>query len=266
MLGTRVLAALIFTPALTAVLWRGGWALQATCLLLSLMLLHEFMSLVLRPASSVLRALTYVLGLLTAAAAVQPTWAAYHEPLALVCLLSLLTAAVLQPEPIERSLQHAALALLGIGWCCGLLPYLSRLRDLPADGLGLAAMALLCTWAGDSGAYFAGHSFGRHRLHPRVSPAKTLEGSFGGLICAMLAGATIRAVFSLEMGLLWALCLGAACALAGTAGDLCESLLKRSVGAKDSSRLIPGHGGLFDRFDGVVFSIGVVYCLSHWIP
>jgi phosphatidate cytidylyltransferase len=265
MLGTRVLAALIFTPALTAVLWQGGWALQITCLLLSLILLHEYISLVLRPASSGLRALTYVLGLLTALAAVQTPSAVCQQLLPLCCLLGLLTAAVLKPEPLECSLQHAALALLGIGWCCGLLPYLSRLRGLPEDGLGLASMALLCTWSADSGAYFAGHRFGRHKLHPRVSPAKTLEGSLGGLVCAVLAGVAIRAAFSLKMGLLWALGLSAACAVAGTVGDLGESLLKRSVGAKDSSRLIPGHGGLFDRFDGVLFSIGVVYCLAHWI-
>ncbi len=85
------------------------------------------------------------------------------------------------------------------------------------------------------------------------------------MACGMAAAAAFCAVLHLQMGLAWALVLGFACAVAGIAGDLCESLLKRSVGAKDSSHLIPGHGGVFDRFDGVLFGVGVVTCLVPWI-
>ena len=125
------------------------------------------------------------------------------------------------------------------------------------DHLWLLA-ALMTVWAADSGAYFAGRHFGRHKLAPRISPNKTLEGVAGGLI----AGLVVAIVFGLLAGLPIAklpnLLLAATLAvLASVLGDLFESLLKRHAGAKDSGNVIPGHGGVLDRIDGVLAALPV---------
>ncbi len=262
MLATRVLAALIFTPTLVGLLVWGGTAAALSCVLLALVLLGEYLQLTLPQAPASLRHASLLLGALTAAQIVG--WLPPHLAPLLpgATTMALLLVVLRRPEPLASSINQVALAGLGIAWCCGLLPHLARLRSLPQDGLGLAMMALLCTWASDSGAYFAGRLCGRRPLYPRVSPAKTLEGLGGGVLAALLASAALWAALGLQMSLPAALVLGGLCALGGTAGDLCESLLKRSVGAKDSSRLIPGHGGAFDRFDGVLFAVGLVACVG----
>jgi phosphatidate cytidylyltransferase len=118
--------------------------------------------------------------------------------------------------------------------------------------------ALTMVWAADSGAYFAGRHFGRHKLAPRISPNKTIEGVIGGL----LAGLAVATVFGLLAGLPFAylprlLLVAAVAVLASVLGDLFESLLKRHAGAKDSGNVIPGHGGVLDRIDGVLAALPV---------
>ena len=126
-------------------------------------------------------------------------------------------------------------------------------------GLGLSLGAIFCTWAADTGAYFAGRAFGRHKLYPKISPGKTVEGAIGGLASAVGAAFLIRFLFDVPMEAAYTAGMGAVAGVAGVIGDLSESLLKRSVGAKDSSRLIPGHGGVLDRFDGVMFAAPALY-------
>ena len=113
------------------------------------------------------------------------------------------------------------------------------------------------TWASDSFAYFAGRSFGSHRLAPAISPNKTIEGFLGGLIGTIAA--LVGLGYVLSMPLTQMAGLGAAIAVLGTFGDLVESLMKRHVGIKDSGAIIPGHGGIWDRFDSVLFTAPLVY-------
>ena len=166
---------------------------------------------------------------------------------------------LLRVDEVKTRMLKVAWACLGVVYCCGLIPYLSRLREVSSHGMAWAVMALLCTWSADSGAYFAGRWFGFYKLCPKVSPAKTVEGAVGGLLCAVLVAQALRWVLQLPVNA-WHLAgislLAAFCAMVG---DLCESLLKRSVGAKDSSQLIPGHGGVLDRFDGALFALPVFY-------
>ena len=109
-------------------------------------------------------------------------------------------------------------------------------------------------WAGDTGAYFAGRAFGRHKLAPRLSPKKTWEGAFGGAVASVLGGMGIAAWLLPDLGTGVAVALALPGALLGQAGDLVESGLKRATGVKDSGRIIYGHGGLLDRVDALVFA------------
>lgn len=128
------------------------------------------------------------------------------------------------------------------------------------DGRWLVLALLAAVWAADAGAYFCGRAWGRHRLAPRLSPSKTWEGLAGGLLAAALAGLIASLWTPLRPGVLVLLAL--ACAVLSVVGDLAESRLKRAAGAKDSSHLIPGHGGLLDRIDSLtaaapIFAVGL---------
>ena len=259
MLLSRVLTAAVFTPLLLLSIWRGGAILQWTCLALCLLMLWEYGCLVLP---------TGLRGLALGIGGLHGGWACQLLPapppglaLAALCLLALL-AVLMAPQPLVSCMQRAGLLLLGVVYCTGLLPHLLALRQVPVDGLGLALLALLSTWGGDTGAYFVGRAYGSHRLYPAVSPGKTWEGALGGLFTAMAVAWGIRRALALQLPASQALLLGAVAAVMGLLGDLSESLLKRSVGAKDSSWLIPGHGGVLDRFDGVLFAVPAVHAIG----
>ncbi|GHH51720.1 phosphatidate cytidylyltransferase [[Pseudomonas] boreopolis] len=118
--------------------------------------------------------------------------------------------------------------------------------------------ALAMVWAADSGAYFAGRHFGRHKLAPRISPNKTVEGLVGGLVAGLLVAAAFGLLAGLPVaGLPKLLLVAGVAVLASVLGDLFESLLKRHAGAKDSGNVIPGHGGVLDRIDGVLAALPV---------
>ena len=138
----------------------------------------------------------------------------------------------------------------------GLAP-LAALRAGP-DGMAWVIAALVITWANDTCAYFAGRAFGRHKLYPAVSPNKTWEGFAGGFLGSIGGLFIARLVFPVLQPLDCIL-LGVAGGFFGPLGDLCESVLKRASGAKDSGFLIPGHGGVLDRVDALLFNAPVVY-------
>lgn len=169
-----------------------------------------------------------------------------------------------RPHPIE-----AAIIRIAVMW--GALVYVV----LPfAMGLELAAfdptlliILLSLVWAGDTAAYFVGRAIGTHKLYPAVSPKKTIEGSVGGLVGSALITWGLTAAFYPSVGVLEALLLGVIVGVAAQAGDLTESLIKRSCGVKDSGTLLPGHGGMLDRVDGVLFAFPIFYVYfgaSHW--
>jgi len=128
----------------------------------------------------------------------------------------------------------------------------------PGNGHRWLLTALAIVWAADSGAYFAGRRFGRHKLAPRISPNKTLEGLAGGLVAGLAVAAALGLFAGASVAQLPALLgVAAVTVLASVLGDLFESLLKRQAGAKDSGNVIPGHGGVLDRIDGVLAALPV---------
>jgi phosphatidate cytidylyltransferase len=183
----------------------------------------------------------------------------------LICLL-------LRPSP-ERAFRDWAWTIVGalyVGW---MLSYWLNLRGLE-DGRNWVYLAMLTTFANDTGAYFIGRAWGKHKLAPKISPSKTREGALGGLICAILAAvviATILKLISVKLGASFVftywqiMLLGFLVGIFAQFGDLVESLLKRNMGVKESGNLLPGHGGVLDRFDSLIFVGAMVYHYVIWV-
>jgi phosphatidate cytidylyltransferase len=133
------------------------------------------------------------------------------------------------------------------------------LGTMAGTGRQLVYLVLALTWSYDSIAYIAGSSLGRHKLFARVSPSKTVEGTVAGLVACVAAALVSRATFASFLGVGHAVFLGLVVGAAAQGGDLIESMIKRSTGTKDSSHVIPGHGGILDRFDSLLFTGPVLY-------
>ena len=191
------------------------------------------------------------------------TWP-YAQPL-------LLTAAVVLPPLwlVSRRRKEDAIdswvwTLAGIVYIGWLMSHLVALRGL-ADGRDWVFFALLVTFASDSTAYFVGRAWGRNPLAPDISPRKTVEGAFGGVAGAIVAGLFLAWVLNLPISYVAALILAIVVSIFGQIGDLFESLFKRNTSIKDSGRSVPGHGGFLDRLDSVVFAVVVVYYYVIWL-
>jgi phosphatidate cytidylyltransferase len=139
-------------------------------------------------------------------------------------------------------------------------------RHFPPIGHRWLFVALAIVWAADSAAYFAGRHFGKHKLSPRISPNKTIEGMVGGIVAGVAVAVAFAPLADAPLARLPAVAAAAFFAvLASVVGDLFESLLKRHVGAKDSGDLIPGHGGILDRIDGVLAALPVFALAKAWL-
>ena len=137
-------------------------------------------------------------------------------------------------------------------------------RSLPA-GEWLALFLAVVTWASDSGAYYAGTLWGKHLLIPSISPKKTVEGVFGGLLLAILAALVAQVWFTSQLSSTDALLLGILITISGLVGDLFESVIKRRQGVKDSGGILPGHGGMLDRLDSLLFTAPTFYYYVIWV-
>ena len=146
----------------------------------------------------------------------------------------------------------------------GPLSHAPLIREL-VDGADWVFVALLVTFAADSGAFFVGKAVGRRPFAPTVSPSKTWEGVAGGLGCAIAASVGIKYAFDLAVGPVEAAALGALMGVAAILGDLAGSRLKRAAGVKDSGGLLPGHGGMLDRVDSIVPNLMLVYYFVIWV-
>lgn len=146
------------------------------------------------------------------------------------------------------------LALIYVGWT---LSHLILLGGMP-DGRVLVFFAFMAMWANDTGAYFTGVAFGKRRPWGEISPKKSVEGAIGGILTTCIVLFLLNLYFNLMHGVTVIL-IGIAVAIIGLIGDLMESLIKRYYGVKDSGKLIPGHGGILDRFDSVMLAAPVMY-------
>jgi len=255
-IGLRAASAIVLAPAAVLAIWAGGlWFLGlmlAACALLAI----EW-AMMSAPQAWRLMAGAVGFGLFAAVISAHVG----QLSLALVMLVFCAAAAGLFARSRGQEALDAAYGVLYLGWPAILLIWL-RGADTEAGphvGLYWTVFAFAVAWASDIMAYLAGSTIGGPKLWPRFSPNKTWSGFIGGLAAGTVAGA-LMGVF-LDMGIgLWGGLLGLAAAIATMAGDLWESALKRRYGVKDAGNLIPGHGGLLDRVDGLMFAAVVVAC------
>lgn len=254
----RWLTALFLIPLLLVVIGFGSETLFFALVLVTVILgINEFYTLVLPSGYRKERILGICLGSLL-------TYGVYSgEGLIVLGLCTFIVVFLLifflsHAKDLTFVVPGLAKLLVGIFYIGLLFPHLSLIRSMPL-GKEWVFFVLIVTSMGDTAAYYGGRAFGRHKLYPRVSPGKTIEGSLAGIM-GNIAGALVieKYVLSQVAGyhcLILAIGLG----IMGQLGDLCESMIKRSAGAKDSGSLLPGHGGILDRIDSLLFSAPFFY-------
>jgi phosphatidate cytidylyltransferase len=258
---TRELTALIASPI---AIWIIGWAhplvFDATVALCALLALYEFLILGRRKGFHLPVALCILVAVFILAAFIL-------EPISVemgvfVALLLIPASYVFAKGSIDEALPSSAIAVMGTLYVGMLGGSIIRMRgDFPV-GPKLVFFLLVVVWIGDAGAYYTGKALGRHKLSPRISPKKTVEGLVGGITTSIIAAIVIHFTFFPEFPLPHAIVAGVILSACGVIGDLAESLWKRSADVKDSGTLIPGHGGFLDRFDSIFFTAPILY--TYW--
>jgi len=262
--GLRLITAFVGMPIVLAVAWVGGWWAFAVAALIALLAIYELHMMMLHEGYHPLVLVSGGLSVLFMLAAMLPQ---QRLPLLEIGL----SVALLASFPflfLRKSLEGAMLdwsltlaIAFYVGWPMSLLLALRGYQTGLGTGLWWLFVLFGGVWGFDTGAFFAGHFWGRHKLAPRISPGKTWEGVFGGLIFAVAAAVLFA---GLPLGVPWylAVLLGILVGGAAVLGDLAESLIKRQTHVKDSGQFFPGHGGVLDRIDSLLFAILVIYVFA----
>jgi phosphatidate cytidylyltransferase len=254
MLIQRVITATIGIPLVVLAIFAGGVvfaAVVAVAVLVAMLELAAGRDLLRSPEALIMAVAAATLPL---AAAKNTEWL-----LGAVAGVTLVSTALLARTPApERGVslwQWTTACALYVGI---LASHYVLLRDQP-NGRDWLFFAVITVWVADTGAYFVGRAIGRHKLAPAISPGKTIEGCIGALFTGLAAVFVLDRAFDLDLELGHRIALGLIIPVVAIIGDLAESSIKRSMGVKDSSGLFPGHGGVLDRMDSLLFAIPVVY-------
>lgn len=254
MLLPRILTAIVGIPLMLFLIHWGGLSYTVFIIGVVALSLYEY-GIIMRLGGRPLQSVNTILaGTLLA---VCLSWDGPVGPV-LALVVAWLTAREMFSK--EHSLDRLALTLFGavfLGW---MLAHLTLIRDLRPDGRSVTFMLFAAVWLMDTTAYAIGKSLGRRKLAPTLSPKKTWEGAVGGFLAAVGGILAFRAFWLVEtLSVPQAVGLGVIIGVCGQLSDLAESMIKRAVGAKDSGSLLPGHGGIMDRFDSFILSAPAVY-------
>lgn len=284
--GQRLLTAAIAIPIVLVFVWFGGWFAFAATLLVVILGTLELHSMLLHAGYRPLIGVSFALSVVFLIASMFPQQRLFLLEIGLAGSLLISFPLLFFREKLEGAMLDWALTLaisIYLGWP---LSYITLLRGYtPASihvGTGIVASLLsgtlfvfprgiwwiltvfLGVWGFDGAAFFTGRYLGRHKLAPRISPAKSWEGVLGGFVLSITA-ALLLTVRPLDVPWYLAVLMGIAIGVAAVFGDLAESLIKRQTHVKDSGQIMPGHGGMLDRIDSVLFVVIIVYMFAHFI-
>ena len=164
----------------------------------------------------------------------------------------------------DLGMKWTAYSTFGLMYLPFLLSTFVQVRAVEKTGLLWLFLTLVLTWSADSGAYFAGRAFGKHKLFERVSPKKTIEGVVGGVFLSTIVAYFFCATWLPEVPVFSSILIGVVWALLSVVGDLVESMMKRAFGVKDSGNIMPGHGGVIDRLDSLLFTFPATWIFIHY--
>lgn len=260
---TRVLTAIVLLPILFAAVWLAPPAVFAAIAALAILLgLNEYYALTRKTGAPSGR----VQGTIAAAALLGIFYTGRHEWIGALIAALVVAELIIQlstNRDLPTTLAAAAVTVFGVLYVALLGGYIIALGlisdPIPQLGAKLLTLFFIVVFAGDTGAYYTGRTLGRHKLAPRISPGKTWEGVAGGLLGNAAAAVAAHYLFFPELPLMHAIPLAIVMGTLGILGDLCESMLKRGAQAKDAGHLIPGHGGLLDRLDSMLFNAPLLY-------
>lgn len=270
-MGTRIISGVIGIALAAVVIQLGGVVFNVCALILAIIGWREYVSAFSNIYIDIEREIgAAVIFLLWLVATPEKT--SLYLPVVLTGVLAVLCKTVFCHKSF--TVQQAAYTITGMCYVGLTFMHLKLLRCMndgvvvnsPAGvmdyGCALIWIALIGTWSSDTFAYFSGYFLGKHKLCPEVSPKKTVEGFIGGVLGTMVMVTLVGTSFTFSVGKM--ALLGLLIALAATVGDLVESAIKRYTGIKDSGNLIPGHGGVLDRFDSVMFTVPFVYYFTQF--
>ena len=258
----RIVVGLVGIPVIIGVVWQGFPLLTLLVAFTALWAVKEFNILAQKSGSVNLGPLTLLITFLFVINSQFSNNQYSTIALFIICLAIPPISYVLYPNN-KLSVKTLFFTMIGPIYVGFLLSHSILLRELGDDflyqGRDWLIYAILVTFSTDTGAYFIGRTFGRHKLLVSISPNKTWEGAVGGLLCAVAASCTISSILEIDIALGGQIVLGILIGIFGQIGDLLESSLKRIAHVKDSGSILPGHGGLLDRIDSLIVTIPLTY-------
>lgn len=271
--GLRAITALIGMPVVLVLVWLGGWWMFALAALLMILATGELHTMMLHEGYHPVLLVSMALSLLFMLAAMLPQQRLPLLEIGISAALLLSFPILFFRKKLEGAMVDWSLTIaiaIYLGWPSSMLLLLRGYQMGFSGGLWWLLTLFGGVWGFDTGAFFAGHAFGRHKLAPEISPGKTWEGVLGGLVFSVLAALLFTTLPTLlhwpaPLDVPWylAVVLGLCVGVAATLGDLAESLIKRQTHVKDSGQFFPGHGGILDRIDSILFAVLVVYIFAQ---
>lgn len=261
----RVLSGIVLVIITASSLWIGNWYLFAVCMAISLIGMMELYRIV-----GVHKQLIGIIGYLSAIVYYICIYFQYYQYELLVILASLILIMTIYVIHFPKyNTEDALMVFFAICYVAVMLSYIYQTRVLE-NGIYIVWLIFICSWGNDTFAYFTGVCLGKHKMAPKLSPKKSIEGVIGGVLGAAALGAAYGYIVSDKLTVvtkpIFVFAVASAIgALLSIVGDLAASAIKRNHEIKDYGKLIPGHGGILDRYDSVIFTAPVVFWVVHFL-